>query len=588
MKRNASPVLTCLLALCLIVTTCAVAVGAAGFDGVAGYQKAYDFNNMATGAVANNGGNTATSPLRGNGGYTATITEDWNYFGDSGKSLELTSDTAHGGCFQLELPHDDTNGTVDFANIAYTAMIMAVKAPAAPETGADSRGFYLNMSLNDWGTYYKPMKVGDVYMLQAKGSDTWTDVTITDDFALWVPYGFEGFVKIPLKIFYKDADNQLKDYEIQHEVLVETWLPNFNGSVQGAFYLDDVYLCTAEADVTTTTEATTTESTTTTTESEATTTTTEAETTTTTAPVGEKDGAKELSDYEGFTVGDVVAGGDIPEGDAAIWNGYDFTVKATDKFVGNGSVGLEFSSEDKRVLSWSIIAMIKSGDGNIEGKDYILFHIATPSEDSSKSPAYEDGQGNARFAFALIPKAEGYWFKTNSMASDNVQMMADGEATWSNIPGDDFYNYLPFGWSGWIKYDLDGFSADGAGETILEDTMTLTAIEFYASQCGKAFGNIYLDSFFAVDGDDELACGVSAQGNKNGESEGDTTTTTTDDLYVPIYGTTTTTAASTGNDGDGKNPDTGVPLMMAIPALAAVAALAGIVVSGKGKARTAK
>lgn len=209
-----------------------------------------------------------------------------------------------------------------------------------------------------------------------------------------------------------------------------------------------------------------------------------------------------------------------------------------------------------------------------------------PSEDSLKSPAYETGQGVARFAFSIIPKTDGCWHKTNTLTAGNVFMLADGEATWKDIPGDDFYNYLPFGWSGWVMYDISAFN--DSGNYLVDTDMNLAGLEFWASQCGKKYGNIYLDSFFALDSDDKLSCGLSVDGMEGGQDSTVTTTTKNDDdLYIPTYDTTTTVGAVTtttvvGGEDD-NNPSTGVMPIVVVPAMAALAGLAGALINRKRK-----
>ena len=294
---------------------------------------------------------------------------------------------------------------------------------------------------------------------------------------------------------------RLKDKEIQHEVVFEMWLADTTGGAQGAFYLDDMYLRTPDA--------------------------------TDTFDKEPQNGPRNFSDFEGYTVDSVLFNESDPNG-SAIWNSYGSTVKASDKFVGNGSISAEFSSDVNR-QTWGILALMKTGAGNVKDKKYIVMHIATPASDSSKSSAYEDATGNRRFAFAILPKTEtngaGHWFKTNTTVAGNVKMMADGEATWKQLSGDDFYNYLPFGWSGWIMYKLDSYVE---GSLKLDGTSPVTGIEIYTSQMGGRFGKVYLDSFFAIDDVDELTAGISATGNKNGKDP-EPAPTTTSPTNEPYY-----------------------------------------------------
>lgn len=574
MKKFTAAGLSCAMAASLLMGAVSLTAGAAGYDGVTGYAKAYDFNAMTVGTVTANGGNTAASPIRGDGGYAASITDEWNYFGESGKSLKFDSESAREGCIQLELPHDETNGNIAFGTTAYNALVFAVKAPQAPAADADAKGYSLDLAFNDWGVYYKPLNEADKFKIQTKGKDYWEEVSIHSG-KLYVPYGFEGLVKLDMKILYKSAnfpaqpteadyDNaRLKDNEIKHEVIVEIWLPKSTGGTQGAFYLDDVYLRTPEATDVDKMEPDE-----------------KPETT-----------ANEFCDFEDRAVGDSLYDPEDLPG-SAVWNGYNYTVTASDKFVGNGNISAEFYSEDNN-QGWNIMALLKSGNGSIEGKKYLVFHIATPAADVSHSAMYEDAQGNKRFAFAILPKTEtngtGHWFKTNSTIAGNVEMLADGEATWKPIAGDDFYSYLPFGWSGWIKYDLSGFAE---GSTKLADTMEVTGVEFYASQCGGRYGKVYLDSLFAMDDKDKLPCGISAAGDPEGtDPEPSTPSTPSDPPFIPDYsdgssgsGDTSPGTDTSGNGSSGGGSvNTGRPFALAAPLMLAVLAGAGLVAAKKSR-----
>ncbi len=580
MKKRKTIGLACVLALTMTMGAHSLLSGAAGYEDVTGYEKVWDFETWEVGEVLPNGGDTTVSPIRSNGDYTATITDEWNYLDGQGKSIKFDSDKAHDGCISFDHPT-----TIAFKDTAYNALVFAVKAPKAPASDASEKGYSLQISLNDWGTYYNTMNPADTFRIQEKGSSYWKDVAIQDE-TMYIPYGFEGLVKVDIADFYEKgafpsdpedenyaADveaSRLKDNEIQHEVVIEIWLPASTGGAQGAFYMDDIYLRTPEA--------------------------TDVDEKEPETPVG---GPKELSDFEAFSVGDNLFDAEDVEG-SGVWNGYTHTVTASDQFVGNGEVSAEFSGEENR-QTWNILTLLKTGDGNIQGKKYLVMHIATPDEESSKSPAYEDANGNRRFAFAVLPKTEtngaGHWFKTNTTVTGNVQMMADGEATWKPITGDDFYNYLPFGWSGWIKYDLSSFAE---GSLQLEDTMTVTGIEVYTSQCGGRFGKVYLDSFFALDEEDELPVGISAKGNKNGtdpETPPTTETEPTNPPYMPdlsdptdsdpTTGTTQTEDTSPTVDEEDGIPPTGVASHVTASLVLAAIAVCGLAAERKMRRRNA-
>lgn len=525
MKKLTPIALTCLLVVSLVLSALGFSAGAAGYDGVTGYQKAYDFNSMTTGDVAGNDGNTAASPIRGNGGFASSITEEWNYFGESGKSLKFTSSAAQDGCIQLELPHDDTNGRVWFADNAYNAFVLAVKVPAAPAEGADSRGFAFNFALNDWGTYYKLLNTADTYKYMAEGETTWTEKNVNAD-CVWLPYGFEGLLWMDTAIFYNQGmvnggssfgDSRLGDYDIQHELLVEFWPSRFDGSAQGALYLDDIYLRT---DATVSDMPVT--------EAPVTTTTTQA------TPVNDP---LEVNDFESATVGSAVSIGDIAGG---------LTVTATDAMVGNGSIGVVFEGANDGG-NYGYKGKVVTGNGiSFNGKESLLVHVVTPSEDSSKNTNYNE------FLYEMIIIAGDsatHWLKLD--AATGAQMMADDETTWSAAPGSDSYNFLPYGWSGWLKYDLSKY-AEGSYKADWSN-LTVWGIEIYTSQCGGAYGSFGVDSLFAVDADDKLACGVSVDGNDNPKTTTTTekTTTTTEEIVTTTTTeeiVTTTTTVAVGNN----------------------------------------
>lgn len=538
MKKRISIGLACVLAVSMTMGAPTLVSGAAGYDGVDGYAKVWDFESWEVGPVAHANGNTTVSPINWfTDGYNVAITDEWNYLGGQGKSIRVDSEEARDGCIIVNHPN-----TIAFKDTAYNALVFAVKVPEAPAAGANEKGYSIGITFNDWGTYYSPKNSADTFRIQKKGSPYWEDVAVQE--SLYVPYGFEGLVKIDMAAFYKTnafptdpedenyaADveaSRLKDKEIQHEVGIEVWLPNTTGGAQGAFYMDDIYLRTPEATDVDERE-----------------------------PVEPEKGPREFCDFESYAVGDVLYDPNTQNG-SAVWTGYGHTVTASDKFVGNGKISAEFSSEENR-QTWGIMTILKAGDGNVKDKKYLVMHIATPSADSSKSAAFADAQGNRRFAFSILPKTEengaGHWFKINTTVAGNVKMLPDGEATWKQIPGDESHNYLPFGWSGWILYDLSAFSE---GSLKLDGSTPITGIEVYTSQCGGRFGKVYLDSVFMMDDEDELPGGISAKGNKNGTdpvtpptSEQPTDPPFIPDLSDPITGDPTTGNGATDPASDG-------------------------------------
>ena len=147
MKKRISIGLACVLAVSMTMGAPTLVSGAAGYDGVDGYAKVWDFESWEVGTVGPNSGNTTVSPIRTDGGYTAAITDEWNYLGGQGKSIRFSSEEARGGCISFDHP-----STIAFKDTAYNALVFAVKAPKAPATGANEKGYSLNIALNDWGT----------------------------------------------------------------------------------------------------------------------------------------------------------------------------------------------------------------------------------------------------------------------------------------------------------------------------------------------------------------------------------------------------------------------------------------------------
>ena len=143
--------------------------------GKTGYAKVWDFESWNVGTVSGNNGDPAVSSMRGNGGYTSTITDEWNYTGETGKSIKFDSTEAKGGCIQFDHPR-----SIAFKDTAYNAMLFAVKVPKSPSAGANSKGYVIDLSLNDWGTYYKTLNNSDTFQIQQKGSAYWTDVSIQE------------------------------------------------------------------------------------------------------------------------------------------------------------------------------------------------------------------------------------------------------------------------------------------------------------------------------------------------------------------------------------------------------------------------
>lgn len=515
--------ITLVLLISLTMGTMMVS-SATGYDTKEGYDKIWDFESFDVGTAMGLG------IIRSAGSLTATISSDWTASGT--KSIKFDSATEAGGCIQFDHP-----SSINFTQALgkdYSSMVFSVKVPNAPATGANEKGYGIMISLNDWGVYYGLLNNGDQFKIKGKDDLYWSYATINEK-ALMLPYGFEGLVKFELNTMYKGSAVLPVDYttdeldavrlkfgDILHELVLEFWAAGTTGGANGALFIDDMYL--RESSATDVDEL---------------------------EPVI-VEGPKLLNDFEGFNIGDNLIKNDTT--DDGIWNGYDCIVQSSDLFVGSGTRSAEFNAELRR--TFGTIGLIKTSDGNITGKDYIIIHIATPSTTVSKSPAYKDENGTARFVLAFIPKTVtgngtvGHWFKTNATIGGNIQMMADGEATWKETAGADYYTFLPFGWSGWIKYDISSFTE---GELILDGETPLSGIEINVSQVGALYGKVYLDSFYAIDENDEIDVGISISGNKNGEDP--VITDTPAPTATPIVSDSATLTQSAGNS-DVTSPNT--------------------------------
>lgn len=539
------------LALVLLFTMNSVMIsGAEDYGTKEGYDKVWDFENFDAGSAASLG------IYRSSGALTGTISTEWAATGS--KSVKFDSATATYGCIQFDHPT-----AINFTQAAgkdYSSMVFAVKVPNAPATGANEKGYSLMVCFNDWGVYYGLLHNGDQFMIKGKNDTYWSKATISDK-ALMLPYGFEGLVKFDLNTMYKgsnllpeDATTEeldavrLKYGDIQHELVLEFWAADTTGGANGPLYLDDMYLReTSATDVF---------------EEE---------------PAFE-DGPKLLNNFEGFNVGDNLIKDD---GSAdGIWNGYDCIVKSSDLNVGDGTRSAEFNAELRR--TFGTIGLIKTSDGNVKGKDYFIMHITTPPVTSSKSPAYKDENGVARFMIAFIPKTitgngtVGHWFKTNANVAGNIMVMADGQATWKNADSADYYSFLPFGWSGWIRYDIDTFTE---GELVLDGETPLSGIEINVSQIGGTYGKVYMDAFYALDSDDEIEAGISASGNKNGTDTvavTPTTEPTVTNAPADSEDPTPTQGTETDEDSSPTTSDAGLPVAaMIIIAITSIGVIVG-------------
>ena len=149
--------------------------------------------------------------------------------------------------------------------------------------------------------------------------------------------------------------------------------------------------------------------------------------------------------------------------------------------------------------------------GSVVGKRYVAIHVTAPPADAEwKNPLRVDEYGNPLFGISFgLRVTDGstttYWSNKGGQFEKKAKLLKDGGSAYVDGLTQEGFVLVPFGFSGWIIYDLENFSIDGLNDpTPLDLTKLDNVFDMWISQVGKRAGDVYLDSMYAFNWDDDV------------------------------------------------------------------------------------
>lgn len=470
----------------------------------------------------------------------------WGLFGMIGTPICVSSDQkVANGNFSMKIASSQQSGWFSFNdavkdnNIAGKKYIIFHIATPANSPGGNFEFTLTFTTASSIVVENKGNTGNPIYMTKSDSSNSWTTYEQAGNYSL--PAGFSGWVRVETKHF-KDSNGNLLS-NIGTVNMFTSWMECAADTENNCVYLDSFFAVNDNDQFSGISSSSSTNSTSSTSSSSSTS-SLSSSSSEVSSNVSSNDqyAPKVLNDFEGFNVGDELLRPESNQ-DGGVWAAYNANVRASNLNVGIGSGSMEIFNDTLRT-GYGTKAAIKTGDCSITGKKYLVFHITAPPADVTlKNPLYKDQNSNERFfVFTIVPKtitgegasAVGHWYKAKAdNAGNKVQLKRDGQGSWYNANGTDFYFNVPFGWSGWVKLEIGNFYDSESGDA-LKNTDTLSLIELSLSQVGKEYGKVYFDSLLAVD-DDDVIPNLNTGTNNNTQEQQNANTNDNFAVIFPIF-----------------------------------------------------
>lgn len=386
-----------------------------------------------------------------NGDINVTTDYDTVIEGTSRLKLSMPAKDSWKG-FTVLLPEE---GMLDGADALYFYL-------KAPNTGAaENTNFqifyeYSGVQITHNGDF-------TVYLQDLNGN-TWNATTYWNGYGPNIPYGFEGFVKIPLtgqmKISYTDTD----ETEVYMSCVdkIGMYFSNFGGE-NGDLYLDALNCLVTD------------------------------------------DGSPitiETPNSRTITVLN-----HIESANNIGWCDTDITMSQNVDYAVQGDYAMKFSMDEKQ--NWKGITVPLSSVGLIDGSDALYFYFKAPNTGSAENTWFQ-----------IFYQYDGVQITHNG--DFNIYLQPKGTSEWETTTYWNGYGpNIPYGFEGFVKIPLTGSLAVNWSESGEENVHMESVHSLYIafSNFGGENGDIYLDGFNAIADDDGLAVSGTELGDINWDGE---------------------------------------------------------------------
>lgn len=512
------------------------------------FSAAFSVSALTLGKVADFEGQENGADLVAGGifSYAAeeiAITADTSVHADGKASARFDADT-HVNWKSTVLPV--STGAFNGAS----ALIFYLKTPAA-QAEAKNFNFTITLEYGDsaTGSGYTYLADAKIKTL-AKGANAWVETDYWNGFGPNIPYGFEGFVKLPLDTmgvtWGKDTE-----VDLSKVAQITAYWCEFGGET-GPFYIDAFHAVKGADDDSTnldellnpTTPDTSTSASASTTDSAA---SSSSETTGTTGTTGsgveEPANIELLCGYEEYEAGDnLKLDEDNPSGliqfpDKGV--AMDLHAVASDGTAGEGSLSMQVSADIKQ--DWAQGLLYLPEGTSFAPYSAVILYVKAPDLGAGADEPEE-------FSFSIAACVSGGDYR---LPDCEVQLLRKGSTEWETADYfDNFGVNMGTGFEGYLKFYLDDFvwSYGDVPEKLNPADLEYFSMWFHNfggfSEAEDADTSFYLDAIYGVREDDGDVSFV-----PDGWEDGDVT--------QPTASTSGTTEWQGDPDPDATNPTVG-------------------------------
>ncbi len=461
------------------------------------FSAAFSVSALTLGKVVDfegyeNGANLVTEGVFAYAADGVTITADTSVHADGKAGAKLDA-AAHVNWKSTVMPV--AAGSFDGAS----ALIFYLKTPAAQ---AEAKNFNFTITLEHADSGYSYTADATVKTL-AKGAAAWTDTTYWNDFGPNIPYGFEGFVKLPLDTLgVKWTNTDETTVDLSKVTQITAYWCEFGGET-GPFYVDAFCAVQGPDDGSTnidgllnpTAPETSTSNGTSTTDS--TTASSSATTGTSSTSAEETNNIDVLCDYEGYEVGDTLKRDDdnpsgliqFPDKGVAM----DLHAQASDVVAADGRLSMQVSADIKQ--DWAQGFLYLPEGTSFAPYSAVILYVKAP--DTGKEE---------EFSFSIAACVSGGDYR---LPDCEVQLLRRGSSKWETADYfDNFGVNMGTGFEGYIKFYLKDFirSYGDVPETLNPANLEFFSMWFHNfggfSDVEGADTSFYFDALYGVREDD--------------------------------------------------------------------------------------
>ncbi|MDD6236824.1 MAG: LPXTG cell wall anchor domain-containing protein [Clostridiales bacterium] len=223
-------------------------------------------------------------------------------------------------------------------------------------------------------------------------------------------------------------------------------------------------------------------------------------------------------DHDGLLIADFDSNGSVGDNLAGNENAQSFwgvdgasgnvivTVSDQKAVSGNSCAVSVKDAEDDGTYSPSAVLKVNDPAG-VGEKQYILFHVAIPEDPDG---FFEEFYAR-NYSLSLTMKTADAEDKTQYFAidggtnGDKIELLKDGGSKWVRGITNGYHAEIPYGFTGWVRFNMDDFILMYSDTKISMDKTALRDnFDIALSNVSNALGKVYIDSVYAADSIDKV------------------------------------------------------------------------------------